>query len=129
MKLWVYFAYAQWCIKMDPFLQSACPFPWQLRFSIFSLAIVFFLIFLVRGVKWLHFNIKNIGDGIFFKLKVIFFEVDHCHENLKKQSKGKIGAKRQNLAIVWLKIYESEEKTYIRVETKYRFKYRIQNYV
>ena len=38
---------------------------------------------------------------------------------MKKQSKGKIGAKRQNLAIVWLKIYQSADKTYIRVETKY----------
>ena len=69
------------------------------------------------------------GDGIFFKLKIIFFEVDHFHENLKKQSKGKTGANRQNLATVWLKIYQSANKTYIRVETKYRFKYHIQNYV
>ena len=76
-----------------------------------------------------HFTYKKIEDGIFFKLKIIFFEVDHCHENLKKQSKGKIGAKRQTLAIVWLKIYQSADKTYISVETKYIFKYHIQNYV
>ena len=42
LKLCVYFPYIQWIIKVDAFLQPACPFPWQPRFFIFSLIWRFF---------------------------------------------------------------------------------------
>ena len=201
LKLCVYFPYVQWWIKVDAFLQSACPFPWQPRFSIFSLIwrfsqwktleltpsvltkilkkvnkLIFYIstnqvlstdkqtflhVFTTKqpvtrastyyGIFcwiwkkchfWGHFNRKRsnrffwfswrsennnyiltyqkIGNGIFFQLKILFFEVDHCHENLKILSEWKIGAKRQKLVHFWHKMNQNANKNILQSKQKLR---------
>ena len=53
---------------------------------------------------------KQIADGIFSILKIIFIEVDHCHENLKNLSEWKIDAKNQQLVHFWHTMNQNANK-------------------
>ena len=54
----------------------------------------------------------------FFKLKILFFEVYHCHENLKILSECKIGAKRQKVVNIWHKMNQNTNKNILQSKQK-----------